>query len=109
MTVRTEVIFRANKRDIFVRRKEVNCNVYNLIYWFVCTGVQRPCELTVFEGHPHGSFKTTFSSDKLNSAVLLRYDTIFEQLGDRPNIKMMFYQYRDSHVKDKTIARPSYL
>ena len=27
----------------------------------------------------------------------------------RLNIKMSSYQYRDSHVKDKTVSRPSYL
>ena len=29
--------------------------------------------------------------------------------GDRLNIKMSSYQYRDPHVKDKTVSRPSYL
>ena len=29
--------------------------------------------------------------------------------GGRLNIKMLSYQYRDSHVKDKTVSRPSYL
>ena len=27
----------------------------------------------------------------------------------RLNIKMSFYQYRDPHVKDKTVSGPSYL
>ena len=27
--------------------------------------------------------------------------------GDRLNIKMSSYQYRDPHIKDKTISRPS--
>ena len=29
--------------------------------------------------------------------------------GDCLNIKMSSYQYRDSHVKDKTVSRPSFL
>ena len=29
--------------------------------------------------------------------------------GDRINIKMQSYQYRDPYVKDKTVSRPSYL
>ena len=29
--------------------------------------------------------------------------------GDHLDIKMSSYQYRDSHVKDKTVSRPSYL
>ena len=29
--------------------------------------------------------------------------------GDRLNIKMSSYQYRNLHVKDKTVSRPSYL
>ena len=29
--------------------------------------------------------------------------------GGRLNIKMPSYQYRDSHDKDKTVSRPSYL
>ena len=29
--------------------------------------------------------------------------------GGRLNIKMSSYQYRDIHVKDKTVSRPSYL
>ena len=27
----------------------------------------------------------------------------------RLNIKMLSYQYRDSHVKEKTVSQPSYL
>ena len=30
-------------------------------------------------------------------------------LGSRLNIKMLPYHYRDSHFKDKTVSRPSYL
>ena len=29
--------------------------------------------------------------------------------GGRLNVKMSSYQYRDPHVKDKTVSRPSYL
>ena len=29
--------------------------------------------------------------------------------GGRLNIKMSPYQYKDPHVKDKTVSRPSYL
>ena len=29
--------------------------------------------------------------------------------GGRLNIKMSSYQYRDPHVKDKRVSRPSYL
>ena len=32
-----------------------------------------------------------------------------ERPGDRLNIKMSSYQYRDPHVKDKTVSRSSYL
>ena len=31
------------------------------------------------------------------------------QAGGRLNMKMLSYQYRDPHVKDKTVLRPSYL
>ena len=33
----------------------------------------------------------------------------FAGSGGRLNIKMSFYQYRDPHVKDKTVSLPSYL
>ena len=33
---------------------------------------------------------------------------LFSSLG-RLNIKMSSYQYRNPHVKDKTVSRPSYL
>ena len=33
----------------------------------------------------------------------------FGDLGVRPNIKMSSYQYKNSHAKDKTVSRPSYL
>ena len=29
--------------------------------------------------------------------------------GGRLNIKMLSYQYRDPHIEDKTVSRPSYL
>ena len=29
--------------------------------------------------------------------------------GGYLNIKMLFYQYRDPHIKDKTVSQPSYL
>ena len=32
-----------------------------------------------------------------------------DQPGDRLNIKMSSYQYRDPHAKDKTVLQPSYL
>ena len=32
-----------------------------------------------------------------------------KQSGGRLNINMSSYQYRDPHVKDKTVSRPSYL
>ena len=47
VTIRTEVIFRVNKTNIFVRRRQVKFRANNLIYWFVRTEVQLPCELTV--------------------------------------------------------------
>ena len=34
---------------------------------------------------------------------------MFDKPGGRLNIKMSSYQYRDPHVKDKTVSRPSYL
>ena len=33
----------------------------------------------------------------------------FDPSGPCLNIKMSSYQYRDPHVKDKTVLRPSYL
>ena len=42
-----EVIFRANKTNIFVRHTQVNFRANNLIYWFVGMEVQLLCELTV--------------------------------------------------------------
>ena len=38
--------------------------------------------------------------------------TIFlnnKKAGGHLNIKMSFYKYKDPHVKDKTVSRPSYL
>ena len=35
--------------------------------------------------------------------------SIMLESGGRLNIKMSSYQYRDPHVKDKTVSRPSYL
>ena len=34
---------------------------------------------------------------------------LIQQPGDHLNIKMSSYKYRDPHVKDKTVSRPSYL
>ena len=36
-------------------------------------------------------------------------DVFYIEPGARHNIKMSSYQYRDPHVKDKTVSRPSYL
>ena len=36
-------------------------------------------------------------------------DLTMKKLGGRLNIKMLSYQYRDPHVKDKTVSPPSYL
>ena len=41
-------------------------------------------------------------------AVHIQYVGSYDS-GDRFNIKMLSYQYRDPHVKDKTVSRPSYL
>ena len=34
---------------------------------------------------------------------------VLEEPGGRLNIKMSSYQYRNTHVKDKTVSRPYYL
>ena len=34
---------------------------------------------------------------------------LFQEAGRRLNIKMLSYQYRDPHVKDKMVLGPSYL
>ena len=44
------------------------------------------------------------------SCVLSVRSTLYSQLsGSRFNIKTVFPRYGDSHVKDKTVERPSYL
>ena len=49
VTIRTEVIFCANKCNIFVRHTEVYFHANNMIYcFFFRTEVQLSCELTVF-------------------------------------------------------------
>ena len=52
----------------------------------------------------------------LNDAVILAADDILQngpfelgKSGNRLNIKMSSYQYRDLHVKDKTVSWLSYL
>ena len=37
------------------------------------------------------------------------YTTTDKSSGDRLNIKMLSYQYRDIHVKDMMVSRPSHL
>ena len=36
-------------------------------------------------------------------------ETLAPEAGGRLNIKMTYYKYRDTHVKDKMVSRPSYL
>ena len=50
----------------------------------------------------------------LAAQLTLCVNTKFEWMiakapGPRLNIKAVFHRYIDSHVKDKTVARPSYL
>ena len=40
---------------------------------------------------------------------MLKIKTIMMKAGSRLNVKMLSYQYRDSHYKDKTVVRPSCL
>ena len=40
---------------------------------------------------------------KINTSGIVR------DQGGCLNIKMSSYQYKDAHVKDKTVSRPSYL
>ena len=47
------------------------------------------------------------SRSKLRSAFV--YFISKQGPGDRLNIKMSYFQYKDSHVKDKTVSRPPYL
>ena len=49
--------------------------------------------------------------EKKNYINFRKYDHSVEVIapGGRLNIKMSSYQYRDPHVKDKTVLRPSYL
>ena len=49
-------------------------------------------------------------------SIAIRWRTVYYSIlwlaqdsGSRLNIKMSSYQYRDSHVKYKTVSRPSYL
>ena len=46
-----------------------------------------------------------FSDDLFQLKVICNELVIWGRL----NIKMSSYQYRDPHVKDKTVSRPSYL
>ena len=39
----------------------------------------------------------------------LRTTIVTETTGPRLNIKTIFPRYGDSHVKDKTVVRPSYI
>ena len=41
--------------------------------------------------------------------IITRYREETGQPGARINIEMPSYQYRDPHVKDKTVLQPSYL
>ena len=41
--------------------------------------------------------------------TLVTPESLFKLTGPRHNIKAVFPRYGNSHVKDKTIARPSYL
>ena len=43
-----------------------------------------------------------------NTESILRHDVIIRIRG-RLDIKISSYQYRNLHVKDKTVSRPSYL
>ena len=49
----------------------------------------------------------------IHSSIYHQHLSQFSVCGTEPgrclNIKMQSYQYRDSHVKDKTVSRPSYL
>ena len=51
--------------------------------------------------------------DQLYNTIYIIYFIIFaqhwESPGGRLNIRMSSYQYRDPHVKDKTVSLPSYL
>ena len=49
------------------------------------------------------------SNIKENIKMLHYWSLLKDTPGGRLNIKMLSYQYRDPHVKDKTVARPSYL
>ena len=45
------------------------------------------------------------------SSVALRNEPTNDEklVGGRLSIQMLSYRYRDPHVKDKTVLRPSYL
>ena len=57
----------------------------------------------VVEILPHGS------EGPLQPALSIADDPLTQETRGRLNIKMSSYQYRDPHVKDKTVSRPSYL
>ena len=72
-----------------------------------CTGlVSHILHCTKVASMNISSFRSymTHTSSKPFSNVLL----LSQMSGGCLNIKMSSYQYRDSHVKDKTVSRPSY-
>ena len=78
----------------------------SLALWHVVLRSPWPCKMIFHlisinkNGYPH----------VLITYLLLRWrcEELRRQPGGRLNIKMSF-QYRDPHVKDKTVSRPSYL
>ena len=54
-------------------------------------------------------FRKAYSQSSPDIVAFLIWPTSVRQSGPRLNIKTIFPGYGDSHVKDKTILRPSYL
>ena len=94
-----KVIYSANGKKLAMSqlRYKFNLNSIALNRWFQCR-----CQITKL--YDDFNYRSQFR-DLLSYAFS---DTEMAP-GDRLNIKMTSYQYRDSHVKDKTVLRQFYL
>ena len=93
---------------------EISQNLFRLYHPFQATNptpiVHGERQRDILEGFHH--LKTMARADfgKCQLTLhLVRNFSISTDSGDSLNIKMLSYQYKDTHVKDKTVSRPSYL
>ena len=67
------------------------------------TNASPPCDLCLPNVH-----KTVWL-DSEEVVIGMGFRLPFSRSGGRLNKMMSSYQYRDPHVKDKTVSRPSYI